>query len=124
MRHQNSVFHDVVKRIPWPVFDGLVEAHGADARVRKLRTKDQLIAILYGQLAGARSIREITTGLESHSARLYHLGARPIARSTLADANANRSYKVFAGLFGTMVQQAGRGWSLSSGLTRGSCDGR
>ncbi|MGO7216495.1 DUF4372 domain-containing protein, partial [Rhizobium ruizarguesonis] len=72
-------------------FDRLVDEHGADKHVRRLSTKDQFIALLYGQLAGAVSLREITGGLESHAARLYHLGARPVSRSTLADANAKRS---------------------------------
>ena len=115
MRHQNSVLHDLVNHIPWATFDSLVAQHGTDARVRKLRSKDHLIALLYGQLGGAKSIRDITAGLESHSARLYHLGARPVARSTLADANASRSYKVFAGLFAAMVQQGGRAMRRSMG---------
>lgn len=109
MRHHNSVFHDLLKRVPWAVFDRLVEAHGADKHVRRLSTKTQLVALLYGQLAGAVSLREIAGGLESHAARLYHLGARPATRSTLADANAKRSSAVFAGLFAELVARAGRG---------------
>ena len=109
MRHNNSVFHDVLKRVPWAVFDRLVEEHGADKHVRRLSTKTQLIALLYGQLAGAVSLREIAGGLESHATRLYHLGARPASRSTLADANAKRSSAVFAGLFAELVARAGRG---------------
>jgi len=109
MRHQNSVIHDLLKRVPWDVFDGLVEAHGSDWRVRRLSTKDQFVALLYGQLSGASSLREITAGLESHRARLYHLGARPAQRSTLADANAQRPSAVFAELFGVMMRRAHRG---------------
>lgn len=109
MRHHNSVFHDLLKRVPWSVFDRLVEEHCADKHVRRLSTKTQLIALLYGQLAGAVSLREIVGGLESHSARLYHMGARPASRSTLADANAKRSSAVFAGLFAALVARAGRG---------------
>ncbi|TAY77389.1 DUF4372 domain-containing protein, partial [Rhizobium ruizarguesonis] len=56
-----------MKRIPWSVFDRLVDEHGADKHVRRLSTKDQFIALLYGQLAGAVSLREITGGLESHA---------------------------------------------------------
>ena len=44
MRHQNSVFHDLLKHIPWETFDRLVASHGADRGVRRLRTKDQFIA--------------------------------------------------------------------------------
>lgn len=109
MRHQNSVFHSILKQVPWPDFEDLVERHGADARVRRLSTKSQLVALLYGQLSGASSLREIVTGLESHAARLYHLGAEPVRRSTLADANAQRPAAVFADLLARMIARAQRG---------------
>lgn len=109
MRHQNSVLHELTKHIPWVVFDRLVDEHRADWRVRRMSTKSQLMALLYGQLSGAASLREITAGLSSHQARLYHLGAAPPSRSTLSDANANRPQQVFAGVFAHMVGQAQRG---------------
>jgi hypothetical protein len=109
MRHQNSVFHRLSKHIPFGSFERLVDKHGTDRRVRRLSTKSQLMALLYGQLAGASSLREIETALESHRARLYHLGSRRVSRSTLADANAKRSALVFCELFAQMVGQARRG---------------
>lgn len=109
MRHQNTVFHDLLKRLPWATFDRLVKDHGADHRVRRLPTKGQFIALLYGQLCGASSLREVVGGLASQSARLYHVGGREVSRSTLADANASRPSAVFAELFAQMVGQAQRG---------------
>jgi hypothetical protein len=109
MRHQNSVFHGILKHVPWHEFERLVEEQGADFRVRKLTTKGQFVALLYGQLSGAERLREIIAGLESHAARLYHLGVEPVRRSTLSDANALRPYTVFTDLFATMVAQANRG---------------
>jgi hypothetical protein len=109
MRHQNSVFHGVLKHLPWSEFDRLVAAHGAASRVRRLTTKSQLVALLYGQLSGASSLREIVTGLESHAAWLYHLGAGSVRRSTLSDANTRRPVAVFAELLARLMQQAHRG---------------
>lgn len=109
MRHQNTVFHGVLKHVPWAEFDRLVDKHEADCRVRRLTTKDQFVALIYGQLSGASSLREIVAGLESHTARPYHLGAAPARRSTLADANALRPWQFFAELFTVMVRQAHRG---------------
>ena len=106
VRHQNSVFHAITKHVPWGAFDRLVDEHGADTRVRQLTTKSQLLALLYGQLAGAASLREIVGGLESHAARLYHLGARAASRSTLSDANALRTGEVF--------RACSRGWSAQA----------
>jgi hypothetical protein len=54
-------------------------------------------------------LREIVTGLSSHAARLYHLGADPVRRSTLSDANAKRPVEVFTGLLEIMMKQAHRG---------------
>lgn len=109
MRHENSVFHDLLKRVPWAAFEGLVGNYEADKHVRRLSTKSQFVALLYGQLSGASSLREIVGGLESHAMRLYHVGGRPVSRSTLADANALRPNAVFGELFATMVAQAQRG---------------
>jgi hypothetical protein len=114
VRHHNSVLHGLLKHIPWSQFEALVDEHGSDARVRKLDTKGQLVAMLYGQLSGAASLREIEAGLASHSARLYHLGAAPAARSTLADANRVRPHQVFSGLFSILVKQASRGLRRST----------
>jgi hypothetical protein len=109
MRHQNSVIHSVTKQIPWGVFERLVDEHGADRRVRRLTTKSQLVAMLIAQLGGAVSLREIEAVLASHAGRLYHLGATPALRSTLADANARRPFAVFTGLLAHMMAQASRG---------------
>lgn len=106
MRHQSSVFHSITKHLPWRAFERLVEEHGADTRVRKLTTKSQLLALLYGQLAGAESLRDIVGALESHAPRLYHLGARAVSRSPLSDANTLRSAEVFTGLFARLAAQA------------------
>ena len=109
MRHHNSVFHAVLQHVPWHEFDRLVEAHGTDARVRRLTTKSQFVALLYGQLSGASSLREIVTGLASHATRLYHLGATAVRRSTLSDANTLRPSAMFAELLAWMMRQAHRG---------------
>jgi hypothetical protein len=109
MRHQNSVFHSLLKQIPWAEFERFVEKHDSDARVRRLTTKGQFVALLYGQFSGAASLREIVTGLESHAAQLYHLGIDRVRRSTLADANMPRPAAVFSELFNQLVERTHRG---------------
>ena len=109
MRHDNSVLHQILKQVPWARFDRLVEEHGADKHVRHLTTRSQFVALLYAQLSGASSLREIVSGLQSHRQRLYHLGAAPAKRSTLSDANLLRPAEVFVALLGTMMSQVHRG---------------
>lgn len=108
MRHQNSVFHDILKLIPWTMFDRLVDEHGSDELVRKFKTRHQFLGLLYGQLAGASSLREIEATMASHQARLYHVGGQVPRRSTFADANRTRSPLVFSGLFQHMLGAATR----------------
>ena len=83
MRHENSVFHEILKHVPWGIFNRLVDKHQSDHRIRRLSTKDQFVAMLYAQLSGAVSLRELVGGLASHQNRLYHLGSRPVQRSTI-----------------------------------------
>src|SRR5882724_5633966 len=115
MEHYNSVFHSLLKQVPWRRFDQLVAEHGADKHVRTLTTKSQLIALMYAQLSGAQSLREIEAGLQSHATRLYHLGSEEVSRSTLADANAQRPWQVFSGLFAHLVGQLTRGLKRKTG---------
>jgi hypothetical protein len=109
MLHQNSVFHSLLKHVPWHKFEQIAKEHGADGLARKVTTKQQFIGLLYGQLSGAASLREIVTGMASHATRLYHVGAAPVKRSTLSDANAKRPWQVFGELFTAMLPQAHRG---------------
>jgi IS4 transposase len=109
MLHKNSVFHSLLKLVPWSGLERIVEKCGADDLSRKLTTKRHVIALLYGQFSGATSLREIVTGMESHETRLYHLGAAPVRRSTVSDANAQRPWQVFSELFTLMLGQAQRG---------------
>ena len=106
MQHRNTLLHDILKPMPWGAFDRLVDKHRADKHVRRLSTKEQLIALLHAQLSGATSLREIETTIRSHQARLYHLGVKAPKRSTLADANRERPADVFAELFQTLLAQA------------------
>lgn len=108
MRHQNTVFHAVLKFLPWHVVDRLVEQHRANKKVRALTTQNQLMALIYAQLAGAESLRAIEAGLSSHAARLYHLGACEVSRSTLSDANAKRPCAVFTDLLAELMDRCER----------------
>ena len=108
MRHHNSVFHDLLKHVPWNEFDKLVDKHKANYRSRTLKAKGHFIAMLFGQLAGAGSLRDIEAGLMSQKARLYHLGGCTVPRSTLADANATRPAAFFESLFAHLAGCATR----------------
>lgn len=108
MHHQNSVFHDLLKLVDWSAFDELVHKHGNDERARSFTSRNHLVALLFCQFEGAHSLRAVGATMASHRARLYHAGGKVPARSTLADANKDRSSKAFSGLFERMLAKANR----------------
>src|SRR5258708_38604642 len=91
MRHHNTVFHAVLKHVPWAVLDRLVDEFEANKKARRLTTQDQVICLLYAQLAGSESLRAIVRGFESHASKLYHLGTGAGSRATPSDANPRRA---------------------------------
>jgi len=113
--HQNIVFHGLLKHIPWAVFDRLVEQHNADWDDRMVKTKAHLIAMLYAQFGGARSLREIETSLKSHCSKLYHLGGCTVSRSALSSANASRPVEVFGGLLSALMASLQAGYRRKIG---------
>jgi hypothetical protein len=109
VRDHNSVFKAILKFLPWDEFERLVAEHGSDDRRRRFTAKTQLAALIYGQLSGAQSLREIESAFSSHAAHRYHLGIGAVRRSSLADANRDRSSVVFSALLGLMMKRAHRG---------------
>jgi hypothetical protein len=115
MRHQNIVFHGILKHIPWTVVDQLEHRHEADRDPRALQIKPHLIAMLFAQFCGLRSLRDIETNLQSHASKLYHLGGDTVSKSALATANASRSVEVFGGLLSALMAQLQRGYRRKIG---------
>jgi IS4 transposase len=111
VRHQDIVFHGLLKQIPWATFDRLVDEHGADRDDRGIKCKAHLIGMLLGQLCGARGLREIEANLQSHASKLYHLGGCTISKSALSTANASRAAAVvFDGLLSALMKQLQSGY--------------
>ena len=109
MPHHNSVFHSLLKLLPWEELDAAVRRHGATDCARRFSFKSQLTTMLYAQFSGAMSLRHVIDGLHSHANRLYHIGCEPPRRSSLADANRNRPAAIFSDLLAVMIQRCHRG---------------
>lgn len=110
MPHQNIVFHGLLKHVPWAVVAQLVDQHEADRDPRALAAQPHLIAMLFAQLFGARSLRDIETNLRSHASKLYHLGGETVSKSALGTANAERPVEVFGGVLSALIVQLQRGY--------------
>ncbi len=106
--YRNTRFGELLKGLPRGTFEKSVKQHQADKYSKGFRSWDQLISMIYAQISGSQSLRELEAGFNSQAAHHYHLGCREIKRSTLADANAKRNSDVFATVCGQLLQQAHR----------------
>ena len=80
---------------PRGAFERLVSQQQTDKYSKGFRRWDHFVAMTYGHLSGCKSLRELEAGFNAQTAHHYHLGTKPLKRSTLSDANANRSYHLF-----------------------------
>lgn len=91
----NTRFRDLLKAFPRTNFDRLVDSVGTNKYSKNFTSWDQLVSMIYAQLSGVRSLRELEVGFNEHSSHHYHLGTREVRRSTLSDANNNRDCELF-----------------------------
>jgi len=101
--YSDTRFGQILKGLPRPLFDNIVADEQADKYAKGFRCWDQLLAMIFNQLSGANSLRQLESGFNSQPAAHYHLGTRPLRRSTLADANHKRSSQVFERLFQALL---------------------
>ncbi len=93
--------------LPWTTFTRVVERYSGDHRVRTLSCTEQYRAMAFAQLTYRESLRDIETCLSVHASKLYHMGFRqPVRRSTLADANDRRDWRIYAELTQRLIAQA------------------
>ena len=102
------VFSQIINFIPRHEFNRFVEQYGGNQRVRNLDCRDQLLAMMFGQLTNLRSLRGITICLNAHANLLYHLGFKSnnFTLSTLTRANENRDWKIYYDLAQLLIKQA------------------
>lgn len=82
---------------PWHTFDRSVSRYQGERRVRSFRCSQQYRAMSIAQLNRRSSLRDLVICLQAHQDKLYHLGfSGGISRSTLADANENRDWRIYA----------------------------
>lgn len=91
------IFSQLVSFLPKRVFDGIVKRHEGDKWVKHFTCWNQLLVMMFGQLAGCDSLREVAAIIDAIKSKSYHLGfgSGDIKLSNLSYANANRDYKIF-----------------------------
>ena len=98
------VFSQLMDHFPWHGFNQCVGKYQGDYRVRRFSCRDQFLCMAFGQLTYRESLRDTVTCLRAMQPKLYHAGIRgKISRSTLADANENRDWRIYAEFAGTLI---------------------
>jgi len=106
VRYQNTVLGGLLKAVRRRCFAAIVERHGGDKYVKGFSSWDHLVTLVFGQLGGLSSLREVETVWNVQAAHHYHLGSGPIRRSTLSDANRRRPSAIFAEAFAELSAMA------------------
>ena len=100
MAHCSTILSQMLKIVPRHVFDSLDKVHGTGRKARKFSRWDQFVHLMAIQLTGRVSLRDGVRSMRSRLTNLYHLGTKPAARSTFAEANERRPAAFFEALFG------------------------
>ncbi len=91
-----TVFAQIMSHMRWYEFDKLVAKYNGDYRVKNFTTRQQFLVMCFAQLTRRESLRDIESCMNAIPEKLYHAGFRQlIKRSTLADANETRDYRIF-----------------------------
>lgn len=107
MNEGRTVFSQVMDWIPKFEFDNCVQRYRGNHRVRSFSCYDQFLTMAFAQLTYRESLRDIETCLNAFGTRLYHSGIRGnVSRSTLADANEKRDWRIFADFAQILIAQA------------------
>ena len=101
------IFSQIMDFLPMRDFRKCVKRYHGDYKTQKFSCLDQFLCIAFAQLTYRESLRDIETCLRAVSSKLYHLGFRgSIARSTLADANENRDWRIYADFAQILIGRA------------------
>lgn len=96
MNSGKTVFKQLLQFLPQHELKKCVVRYNGHYKVRKFTCYDQFLCLAYAQISGRESLRDIETCLNSHHEKLYHIGFRgKVSRTTLADANEIRDYRIF-----------------------------
>src|SRR5258706_11990672 len=102
-----TLFAQLMDFVPWKTFYRIVGRYGGDHRVRTLSCAEQWRVMAFAQLTYRESLRDIEACLGAQASKLYHMGLRsPVSRSTLADANERRDWRIYAELGQRLIAQA------------------
>lgn len=102
-----TLFAQIMEFVPWTSFSRIVARYGGDSGVRRLTCSEQFRVMAFAQLTWRESLRDIEVTLGANSSKLYAMGFRhSVHRSTLADANESRDWRIWSDLAAVLIRRA------------------
>lgn len=109
MNTGKTLFAQLMDFLPWTTFGRIVARYGGDRAARTLSCAAQFRVMAFAQLTYRESLRDIEASLAAQAGKLYHMGFRDLVhRSTLADANEARDWRIYAEFAQRLIAQARR----------------
>ena len=107
MNNSKTVFAQIMEFLPLYQFQKCVDKYNGDGRIRSFSCLDQYYCMAFAQLTYRESLRDIDSCLNAMRGKLYHMGIRgPVRKSTIADANESRDWKIYAEFAQTLIVKA------------------
>ncbi len=107
MNAGKTLFAQVMEFVPWTSFTRIVQRYAGNAGVRTLSCAEQFRAMAFAQLTWRESLRDIEASLSANANKLYAMGfSSAVKRSTLADANESRDWRIWADLAAVLIRRA------------------
>ena len=107
MHSGKLVFAQLTSHLPLSTFRRCVSSYGGEHKVKSFSCLEQFLCLAFAQLTYRESLRDIEACLRAQSEKLYHMGIRSrISRSTLADANEVRDWRIYAAFAQRLITMA------------------
>lgn len=108
MPREAYVFSQFLRLLPRYEFQRIVDKYNGDYRTKQFKCWHQLNCMLFAHIRQEKSLRDIDIALNAHASKLYHIGIKQCPKSTLADANERRDYRIYEEFAKTLMQHARR----------------
>lgn len=106
MPKQPYVFAQFLGLLPKFEFLRIVNRYQGDYRTMHFKCWDQLASMMFAHIRQEKSLRDIDIAWNAHNKKLYHIGIQQCPKSTLADANNNRNWRIYADFAKSMMTRA------------------
>jgi hypothetical protein len=105
------VFSQFLDLLPSYEFQHIVNKYQGDYRTKEFKCWNQLACMIFAHIRQEGSLRDIDIALNAHASKLYHIGIKQCPRSTLADANERRDYRIYEEFAKSLMQRARRAYA-------------